>query len=74
MMPQQSPRATTYPCLRCGRSAKIMRLSLADLRANGFEVYQEGSYVNWCGHAQPFVPLLVADDVAELVPILGEAS
>jgi hypothetical protein len=30
--------------------------------------------VNWCGHAQPFIPLLVAEDLAELVPILGEAS
>jgi hypothetical protein len=64
----------TYPCPRCGAIAKILRLSLADLRRNGFALYQEGAYVNWCGHGQPFVPLLVAEDLAELVPVLGEAT
>jgi hypothetical protein len=59
------------PCICRGSVAKILRLSLADLRRNGFALYQEAQYVNWCGHAEPFVPMLVAEDVAELVPILG---
>jgi hypothetical protein len=70
------PRFTgvSYPCIRCGSVAQILRLSLADLRHNGFALYREGEYVNWCGRAQAFVPLLVGDDLAGLVPILGEAS
>jgi hypothetical protein len=64
----------TYSCPRCGSIAKILRLSLADLRRNGYALYREGAYVSWCGHGQAFIPLLVGDDVAELVLILGEAS
>jgi len=64
----------TYSCPRCGRVAKVLRLSLADLRRNGFEFYREDAYVSWCRHVQPFVPPLVAEDMAELVPILGKAS
>ena len=46
----------------------------ADLRRNGYALYQEGTFVSWCGHGQPFVPLLVGEDLVEFVPIVGEAS
>jgi hypothetical protein len=46
---------------------------LADLKRLDWSLFMPAVYVNWCGHVQPFVPILVGDDLAELVPILGEA-
>jgi hypothetical protein len=32
------------------------------------------AYVNWCGHAQEFIPLLDAEGWCRLVPVIGEAT
>jgi hypothetical protein len=32
------------------------------------------AFVNWCGHAQEFVPIPRGDGTCQLVPIIGEAS
>jgi len=32
------------------------------------------TFVNWCGHAQEFIPIPQADRMCQLVPIIGEAS
>ena len=73
---QMPPRFSgpTYSCVRCGAVAKVMRLSATDLRYAGYEAWKPGAYVNWCGHAQEFIPWLNAEGLFSLVPIVGEAS
>jgi hypothetical protein len=70
------PRFTgsTYSCIRCGAVAKVIRLSATDLRHAGYDASKPGSYVNWCGHAQEFVPWPTPEGVFSRVQILGEAS
>ena len=65
----------TYPCPRCGRVARMLRLSPADLRRAGYVLFAPDQYVvNWCGHGQEFIPLPDTEGMLWLVPILGEAS
>jgi len=54
-------KGPTYSCVRCGRVAQVFRLSLADLRSAGYEPCRPGTYVNWCGHAQEFIPWPTAE-------------
>jgi hypothetical protein len=62
------------PCSRCGREAPIFRLRLDDVRRNGWSPFTPAAFVNWCGHAQEFVPIPQADGSCQLVPIIGEVS
>ena len=61
------------PYSRCGHDA-ILRLSLEDVRRNGYMPHVAAGYVNWCGHAQEFVPIPQEDGTCEFVPIIGEAT
>jgi hypothetical protein len=45
---------------------------LVDLKRLGWSLFTPAAYVNWCGHAQEFLPIPVTDR-AHLVPILEEA-
>jgi hypothetical protein len=60
------------PCPRCGREAPIFRLGLADVRPNGWSPFMPAPFVNWCGHAQEFVPIPQLDGTCQLVPIVRE--
>ena len=39
-----------------------------------WRLYMLVEYVNWCGHAQEFVPLPERGGWCRLVPILGDAA
>ena len=43
---------------------------LEDVRRNGSAPYVPAAYVNWCGHAQEFVPILPEDGMCQFVPIM----
>jgi hypothetical protein len=45
-----------------------------NLNRLGWSLFAPAAYVNWCGHAQEFVPIPDTEGVVHLVPILGEAS
>jgi len=63
-----------YPCPRCGRDAPIYDgFRLVDLKRLGWSRFTPAAYVNWCGHAQEFLPIPGAGGTCHLVPILGEA-
>jgi hypothetical protein len=61
-------------CSRCGRDAPLYRLRLEHLRMIGWRLYTQVEYVNWCGHAQEFIPLPHEDGWRRLVPVIGEAT
>lgn len=61
-------------CLRCGREAPLYRFRLEHLRMIGWRLYAPAEYVNWCGHAQEFIPLPEAEGWCRLVPVIGEAT
>ena len=53
-MPQNFKRPK-YPCPRCGSDVLMIRLSEADLRSAGYEVFGRDQYfINSCGHGQEF--------------------
>ena len=52
-----------------------MRLSEADLRLAGYEVFGRDQYfINSCGHRQEFITVPDTAGMWWLVPIVGEAS
>jgi hypothetical protein len=61
-------------CLRCGREAPVYRFRLEILPRVGWRLFAPAEYVNWCGHAQEFIPLPERDGSCWLVPIDGEAT
>ena len=63
-----------HQCLRCGRDALIYRFRLEHLRMIGWRLYAPAAYVNWCGHAQEFIPLPEAEGWCRLVPVIGEVT
>jgi len=64
-----------YPRPRCGRDVPIYDdFRLVDLKRLGWSLFTPATYVNWCGHAQEFLPIPVTHERARLVPVLGEAS
>ena len=66
---------SAYPCPRCGRDVPIYDdFRLVDLKRLGWSLLVSAAYVNWCGHAQEFVPIPETGETAHIVPILGEAS
>jgi hypothetical protein len=68
-------RRPVRPCLRCGREAPIHHFRLQDLRRLGWQPFAPAEFVNWCGHAQEFVPIPEAEgERCWLIPILGEAT
>ena len=67
-------RRPTRACLRCGREAPVYRFRLEILPRVGWQLFRPAAYVNWCGHAQEFVPLPERGGWARLVPIVGEAA
>jgi hypothetical protein len=40
----------------------------------GWRLYAPAEYVNWCGHAQEFIPLPEAEGWCRLVPVIGAAT
>jgi hypothetical protein len=67
------PRAVR-PCSRCGRDAPIFWLRLEDARRNRWAPFVPAAFVNWCGHAQEFVPIPQVDGTCQLVPTVGDAG
>ena len=61
------------PCARCGRAVPIDRFRLEHLRMIGWQLFAPATFVNWCGHAQEFVPLPDGAGWCWLVPVIGEA-
>ena len=66
-------RSARPPCARCGRAVPIDRFRLEHLRMIGWRLFAPATFVNWCGHAQEFVPLPDGAGRCWLVPVIGEA-
>jgi hypothetical protein len=62
------------PCVRCGRGAPVFHMPREALRNLGWRVYAPAEFVNWCGHAQEFIPVPDTDGRCRMIPILGEAA
>ena len=59
----------TRPCLRCG----VYRMTVDDVRRNGWIIYLPAIVVHWCGHGQEVLPIPAKDGKRDLVPVIGEA-
>src|SRR5262245_34688506 len=52
-----------YPCPRCGRDVPIYDdFRLVDIKRLGWSLFVPATYVNWCGHAQEFLPIPETDE------------
>jgi len=54
------------------RAESESALRLEHLRPLGWRLFAPVEYVNWCGHAQGFVPLPEGAGWCRLVPVIGE--
>ena len=67
-------RRPIRPCGNCGREAPVYRFRISDLRRMGWRLFAPASFVNWCGHAQDFVPIPERSGPVKLVPVRGNAD
>jgi len=51
----------------------IFRMTVEDVRRNGWSIYMPTIVVHWCGHGQEVLPILGKDGKCDLVPVIGEA-
>jgi hypothetical protein len=63
----------TRPCLRFGTSTPIFRMTVEDVKRNGWIIYMPTIVVHWCGHGQEVLPIPSEDGKFDLVPVIGEA-
>jgi len=71
---ERGRRVPTRPCPRCGRETPVYRLTAERAHRISWQPWQVWSVVSWCGHQQEGIPVLAADGLWELIPVLGEAS
>jgi len=60
-------------CLRCGRPTPVFRMTLENVRRNGWIPVLPTIVVHWCGHGQEILPIPAKDGKCDLVPVIGEA-
>ena len=56
------------------RGGPVRGFGIEHLKHVGWQAYRVESYLNWCGHGPEVIPWPRLDGLAELVPVLGEAS
>jgi hypothetical protein len=52
----------------------IFRMTLEDVRRNGWIPFLPPYRVHWCGHGQEVLPIPAEDGKCDLVPVIGEPS
>jgi hypothetical protein len=62
------------PCPRCGRETPCSSYQSSASGSWGRVPNAVASCVNWCGHAQEFIPVPEAGGRCFMIPELGEAT
>jgi hypothetical protein len=71
MAKRKNPHANrSRPESRCG-SVPVSRYRTETLRQLGWQLCKTQTLVEWCRHAQEYVPWLEADEHWRMVPLLG---
>ena len=64
----------TRPCPSCGSPTPIFRMTVEDVRRNGWIPFLPAQLVHWCGHGGEVIPIPGEDGRCWLVPVIGEAT
>ena len=62
----------TRPCLRCGFPTPVFRMTVEDVKRNGWITYMPTIVVHWCGHGQEVLPMPGKDGKCDLVSVIEE--
>ena len=57
-----------------GIPTPVFRLTVEDVRRNGWILFLPTILVHWCGHGQKVLPIPAEDGKCDLLPVIGETS